>query len=282
MKRLALSGLLLVMFACKPIPEQNQDAARPNFIIIFADDLGYGDLSCFGHEHIRTPHLDQMAREGMKMTSFYSASPVCSPSRAALLTGRYPVRMGIQSVFFPESWTGLDTAEITLAEALQQAGYYTGMIGKWHLGHHFSYLPLQQGFDYFWGLPYSNDMAGLVYLQGNSVGSQQVDQRYLTRNLTEKALRFLEDHHQTPFFLYLAHPMPHVPLYASESFEGKSPRGLYGDVVEELDWSVGRILARLDSLGLAENTLVLFTSDNGPWLVFGPQGGSAGPCARAN
>jgi arylsulfatase len=250
---------------------------KPNVVLIFTDDLGYGDLGCYGNEVIRTPHLDQMAEEGARFTEFYSISPICSPSRAGLLTGRYPIRMGIQSVFFPESWTGMAQEEITLAEVLKKQGYSTSCIGKWHLGHHRPYLPLQQGFDEYFGIPYSNDMEAVVYLEGNQVADHSVDQRYTTRTYTEKALDFIDRNTAEPFFLYLAHSMPHVPLYASEDFEGKSPRGLYGDVIEEIDWSVGQILKKLEAKGLDKETIVIFTSDNGPWLAFGPNGGSAGP-----
>jgi arylsulfatase A-like enzyme len=245
-------------------------------VIIFADDLGYGDVGSFGATDIRTPHLDRMAAEGLRFTSFYSVSPVCSPSRAGLLTGRYPIRMGIHEVFFPDSWTGIDAEEITLAEALRAQGYVTGHIGKWHLGHHAQYLPLQNGFDEYFGIPYSNDMAGVVYLRGNDVEEFQVDQRFTTKRYTEESLDFIDRHRNEPFFLYLAHSMPHVPLYASPDFAGKSRRGLYGDVVEEIDWSVGRILAKLEEHRLAEHTLVVFTSDNGPWLAMADHGGSAG------
>ncbi|NQZ77769.1 MAG: sulfatase-like hydrolase/transferase, partial [Ekhidna sp.] len=190
---------------------------------------------------------------------------------------RYPMRMGINQVFFPESWTGLPQEEVTIAEVLKEKGYETGIVGKWHLGHHRQFLPLQQGFDSYFGVPYSNDMSGLVYMRGNEVETSEIDQRYITKTYTEESIKFIEKNKETPFFLYLAHSMPHVPLYASEKFEGKSKGGLYADVIEELDWSTGKILDKLDELGLAENTMVLFTSDNGPWLAFGPEGGSAGP-----
>ena len=257
--------------------QQETTPEKPNIVIIFTDDLGYGDLGCYGNEIIRTPNLDQMAEEGARFTGFYSISPVCSPSRAGLLTGRYPIRMGIQSVFFPESWTGMSPEEITLAEALKAQGYATSCVGKWHLGHHHQYLPLQQGFDEYFGIPYSNDMEAVVYMEGNNVVEQTVDQRFTTKTYTEKALDFIDRSAKDPFFLYVAHSMPHVPLYASKDFEGKSARGLYGDVIEEIDWSVGQILKKLAQKGLVENTIVIFTSDNGPWLAFGPDGGSAGP-----
>lgn len=272
---LVLGMLICVGFGCDS-PSQQPDNP-PNFIIIFCDDLGYGDLGCFGNELIRTPHLDQMAADGMKLTSLYSVSPVCSPSRAGLMTGRYPIRMGIHHVFFPESWTGMAPEEVTIAEYLQQQGYTNGCFGKWHLGHHRQYLPLQQGFDEYFGIPYSNDMEAVVYLEGNEVVSHEVDQKQTTKTYTERAVDFIDRHQSEPFFLYVPHSMPHVPLYASESFDGNSKRGLYGDVIEEIDWSVGQILEKLEETGIVENTMVVFTSDNGPWLVFGPDGGSAGP-----
>lgn len=272
-------AILMALAGCADQTDvaQQGDDRPPNFLIVFADDLGYGDLGSFGAEQISTPHLDQMANEGMRFTEFYSISPVCSPSRAGLLTGRYPIRMGINSVFFPESWTGIDAEEITLAEALQPRGYRTGIVGKWHLGHHFPFLPLQNGFDEYFGIPYSNDMEAVVYLRGNEVVDEQVDQHFTTQRYTEEALDFISRHQNDPFFLYVAHSMPHVPIYASPAFEGKSAGGLYGDVIEEIDWSTGQILNRLDELGLSENTLVVFTSDNGPWLVMEDHGGSAGP-----
>ncbi len=249
----------------------------PNIIHIFADDLGYGDLGCFGATDIKTPNIDRLAKEGMKFTSFYSASSVCSPSRAGLLTGRYPQRMGINEVFFPESFTGMPPEEITIAEMLKQRSYATGVVGKWHLGHREQFLPLQQGFDSYFGIPYSNDMESVVYMRNNAVETFTVDQRYTTRTYTEEAIGFIDRNSERPFFLYLAHTMPHVPLYASERFKGTSERGLYGDVIQELDWSVGEVLKKLESEGLLENTLVIFSSDNGPWLVMEDHGGSAGP-----
>lgn len=267
-----------ILTTCSPAADQPSTGSEtpPNFVFILTDDLGYGDLGCYGNEVIRTPNLDRMADDGIRFTEYYSVSPICSPSRAGFLTGRYPYRMGIHGVFFPESWTGLDTSEVTLSATLKELGYATGCVGKWHLGHHYQYLPLQRGFDEYFGIPYSNDMEVVVYLEGNQVVEENVDQRYTTRTYTEKAVDFIDRHQNEPFFLYLAHSMPHVPLYASENFAGKSERGLYGDVIEEIDWSVGRILDKLEAEGLAENTLVFFTSDNGPWLVFGPDGGSAG------
>ncbi|MDB5243279.1 MAG: N-acetylgalactosamine-6-sulfatase [Spirosoma sp.] len=254
-----------------------QAARKPNFVIILADDLGYGDIGTFGATDVRTPNIDRLATNGLKFTDFYSTSPVCTPTRFGLLTGRYPRRQGIDHVFFPESFTGIPSQEVTLAEALKEKGYKTGIVGKWHLGHHRQFLPLQNGFDEYFGIPYSNDMQGVVYLRGNDVETYKVDQHFTTKTYTEEAIKFIDHHKNEPFFLYLAHNMPHVPIYASPQFEGKSKRGLYGDVIEELDWSVGEVVNTLKKNGLDENTLVVFTSDNGPWLIYDLEGGSGGP-----
>lgn len=248
----------------------------PNIVFIFADDLGYGDLGCYGAKDISTPNIDKLAHQGIMFTDFYSASSVCSPSRAALLTGRLPQRMGINGVFFPESFTGMSPSEITIPELLKEKKYTSGIVGKWHLGHRKKYLPLQQGFDSYFGIPYSNDMSSVVYIRDNEVEAYKVDQHYITKRYTSEALSFIEQSKQEPFFLYVAHNMPHVPIYASPAFKGKSKRGLYGDVIQELDWSVGQIIDRLEDLGLIENTLIIFSSDNGPWLVMKEHGGSAG------
>ncbi len=215
---------------------------QPNFVVIFADDLGYGDIGAFGSTTINTPNIDRMATEGAKFDQFYAASPVCTPSRAALLTGRYPIRQGIHKVFYPESLQGMDPEEITISEMLKTVGYTTGLVGKWHLGHHEQYMPWNQGFDEFFGVPYSNDMGGLYYFRNKEVQFEEIDQRYMTRTYTEEAIKFIDKHQDEPFFLYLAHNMPHVPIYASPEFTGKSAGGLYGDVVEEMDWSVGQVL----------------------------------------
>jgi arylsulfatase A-like enzyme len=285
------AGKKAVSLAGGPVP--------PNIVILFADDLGYGDLGCYGHPSIRTPHLDRMAAEGLRFTDFYSAAEVCSPSRAALLTGRYPIRSGMcgdRRVLFPNSKGGLPDAEITIAEALKQRGYATGHIGKWHLGIHPGSRPHDQGFDESFGLPYSNDMDARADLPRGSSGSpapprdgwnvplirngeiveRPADQTTLTKRYAAEAVAFIKKNKQRPFFLYLAHTMPHVPLFASPEFAGKSRRGIFGDTVEEIDWSVGQVLDTLRSEGLAGNTLVFFTSDNGPWLIQGLQGGSAG------
>jgi arylsulfatase A-like enzyme len=267
---------------------------QPNLVIIFADDLGYGDLSCYGHPTIRTPQLDKMAAEGMRFTQFYSAAAVCTPSRAGLLTGRYPVRTGLvhgimrADVLFPKDDNGLPSEEVTIAEMLKQKNYATMAIGKWHLGHLPEYLPMAQGFDEYFGIPYSNDMDFVPAKGGNpgywniplmhneEIIERPADQRTLTKRYTGEALKFLRNNKNNPFFLYLAHTMPHTPLHVSKMFEGKSKRGLFGNVLSELDWSVGEILKTLVELKLDKCTLVIFTSDNGPWLVQKQNGGSAG------
>jgi len=253
---------------------------HPNVVVIFADDLGYGDLGCFGHPTIATPQLDRMAREGMRLTQFYVAECVCTPSRAALLTGRLPIRSGMCSdtrrVLFTDSKGGLPASEITIAESLKKEGYATACIGKWHLGHLPQFLPTEHGFDSYYGIPYSNDMKPTLLLRGGQVAEDPVDQTTLTTRYTSEAVSFIRQHRDDAFFLYLPHNFPHVPLFASDAFKGKSRRGLYGDVVEELDASVGQVLATLRELEIAERTLVIFTSDNGPWLIKNQEGGSAG------
>ena len=261
----------------------------PNVVIVFTDDQGYGDLSCFGHPTIHTPHIDSLAAKGAKLTQFYVASPVCSPSRAALLTGCYPRRVGMhEHVVFPPYDYGLHPDELTLADLLRAQGYATACFGKWHLGHRRGLLPTDQGFDTFFGVPYSNDMAQyhrkpdnqydfrLPLMRDEQVIEWEPDQHLLTRRYTEEAVAFIEAQGQRPFFVYLPHSMPHIPIYASEDFEGRSPRGLYGDVIEEIDWSVGQLVAALERNGLLDDTLIVFTSDNGPWLQFKANGGSAG------
>lgn len=282
-----------------------QAQTPPNFVVIFCDDLGWGDLGCFGNPTIRTPRLDQLSQEGQRWTQFYVAAPVCTPSRAALLTGRYPIRNGMTSakrgVLFPDSGGGLPEKEITLAEMLKQKNYATAIVGKWHLGHLPQYLPTNQGFDQYFGIPYSNDMdktGGPGYkaeivkddsyypeiahynvplLRGTEVIERPADQNTITRRYTDEAIEFIRTNKERPFFLYLPHNLPHIPLFASSEFRGKSARGLYGDVVEEIDFNVGRIIDTLRELKLDKNTLVVFTSDNGPWLAFDTHGGSAGP-----
>ena len=275
-------------------------AADPNIVIIFCDDLGYGDLGCFGHPTIKTPHLDNMAATGQKWTEFYVAACVCTPSRAALQTGRYPIRNGMCSskrrVLFPNSTGGLPAAEVTIGRMLQQRGYATHAIGKWHLGHLPRYLPTSHGYDTYFGIPYSNDMDAVKnapkgkarfdvpkteyfnvpLMRDTDIVERPADQHTITKRFTEEAVKIIRNHQNTPFFIYLAHNLPHVPLFVSSEFTDVSRRGLYGDVIEEIDWSVGRVLRALEDAGIADNTLVIFTSDNGPWNSFHQQGGSAG------
>jgi arylsulfatase len=273
----------------------------PNIVIIFTDDQGYGDVGVFGARGFETPHLDRMAREGMRFTSFYTAQPVCSASRAALLTGCYPNRIGITGALSPGSKTGISPAEVTLAELCRARGYATAIFGKWHLGHHREFLPTRHGFDEFCGIPYSNDMwplhpdlvklppdaeerkrryPGLPLFEGEEIVNSNVkpeDQATFTTLFTQRAIRFIRENRERPFFLYVPHPMPHVPLFVSDRFRGRSKQGLYGDVIMEIDWSVGEILRTLKECDLDRNTLVLFTSDNGPWLSYGNHAGSTGP-----
>lgn len=262
---------------------------KPNIIIIMADDLGFGDLSCFGSESIATPNIDRLAHEGVKLTSFHASGPVCSPSRAGLLTGRYPIRSNVTNVYHPASSPtayayrfmyeigyGMPTDEITLAQAIKPAGYASGCIGKWHLGDQKKFRPHHRGFDHFFGVLFSNDMPQFnLYRNDEIVEAAPIDQDYLTRKYTEEAISWIEDKHKSPFLLYLAHTFPHRPLHASPEFQGKSKAGLYGDSVEEIDWSTGEIMKTLDRLGIANNTLVFFTSDNGPWYQ-GSAGGTRG------
>lgn len=264
----------------------------PNVILIYTDDLGYGDLSCYGNPTILTPNLDRLAVHGIKYTQFYVSAPVCSPSRASLLTGCYPKRIELhRHVIFPQDDNGINPEETTIAELFKQAGYHTACFGKWHLGNHKSFLPLQNGFDEYFGIPYSNDMSRpeqvksgnsnyphhLPLIEGNDTIELDPDQRHFTKMFTEKAVGFIENHSEDHFFIYLAHPMPHIPIYASEDFQGKSLRGLYGDVINEIDWSVGQVVNTLDRLNIRSNTFIFFSSDNGPWLPFKTHGGSAGP-----
>ncbi len=280
-----LLGIILIFSGCKnkAVPSgETISSSLSNIIILFCDDLGYGDLGITGHPSIRTPNLDRMAMNGMRLSNFYSASSACTASRYALLTGKYPGRSGFDWVLYPKSPRGIHPKEVTLAESLKQAGYATACYGKWHLGStKKEYLPLQNGFDEYLGLPYSNDMRppkwpDIPLLEGNDTLELNPDQGKLTALYTERSIQFIEKNRDQPFFIYLPYAMPHVPLYASEQFSGKSNRGIYGDVVEEIDWSVGEILKSLEKNQLDKNTLVFFTSDNGPWIVKHLEGGSAG------
>ena len=276
------------------------DAESPHVIVIFCDDLGYGDLGCFGHPTIRTPNLDRMAAEGQKWTEFYVAACVCTPSRAALQTGRYPIRNGMCSsrrrVLFPDSTGGLPAEEVTIGRMLKDHGYATHAIGKWHLGHLPQYLPTSHGYDTYFGIPYSNDMDAVrdaprgrarfdmpkieyfnvPLMRGEEIVERPADQNTITKRFTEEAVKLIKNRADQSLFIYLAHNLPHVPLFVSEAFDQVSRRGLYGDVIEEIDWSVGQVLDTLRDEGIDRNTLVVFTSDNGPWNSFQQQGGSAG------
>ena len=275
MRKQTLYVIFLIIFiSCDTETDNNE--ISPNIVFIFADDLGYGDLSSYGASDINTPNIDFIGKNGIKFTDFYSVSSVCTPSRAGMLTGRYPQRFGLNGVLFPDSHTGLPSSEYTIAELLRDNGYKTGMVGKWHLGHKYEFLPLQQGFDFFYGIPYSNDMASTVYFAGNDVVDYYPDQSQMTKKLTEEAVKYIDRNKENNFYLYVAHPMPHVPIYVSEKFRGSSDRGLYGDVIQELDWSVGEIIKRLEELNILDETLVIFSSDNGPWLTMRDMGGSAG------
>lgn len=311
-KKLILYPLLLSAALAQARP-------KPNVVIIFTDDQGYQDLGCYGSPLIHTPAIDRMAKEGIRLTDFYVSASVSSASRAGLLTGRLNTKNGVKGVFFPES-AGMPSEEITLAEALKDQGYATGCFGKWHLGDLKGHLPTDQGFDHYYGIPYSNDMyigpsqefaPDATFREGYTLAQAKADQEFVrtstraevkkklnnasplfegdkiveypcdqsttTRRYFDKAMDFIEHTRHQPFFVYITPSMPHVPLYASPEFRGKSRRGLYGDVVEEIDWNVGRLLDYLDRKGLAENTLVIFASDNGPWLSFKEDGGSADP-----
>ena len=297
-----LCTLLFSFFGC-----ETSNNKKYNFIVVFVDDMGYGDVSSYGHLTIKTPNLDRMSYEGQKWTQFYSASSVCTPSRAALMTGRLPIRNGMigssTRVLFPNSDFGLPSSEITIAEKLKENGYKTAAIGKWHLGHKEEYLPLQHGFDYYYGIPYSNDMNAInavtccpgnnywpqydkkiinsdnynvPLMENNKIVERPADQTTITKRFTQKTIEKINELKDDKFFIYLAHSLPHIPLYASEDFLGKSKNGLYGDVIEEIDHGIGKIITELKKNNLAKNTIVVFTSDNGPWLPFETHGGSAG------
>jgi len=260
---------------------------KPNFVIIFTDDQGYADVGCFGAEGLETPNLDRMAAEGVRFTDFYAAAASCTPSRAALMTGCYPQRVSLPHVLGPKAKIGINNEEQTIAEILKPRGYATACYGKWHLGHHPEFLPTRHGFDDYFGLPYSNDMwphhptnksfPDLPLIEGEKIIEYNPDQTKLTTWYTERAVKFIEANKDRPFFVYLPHSMVHVPLFVSDKFKGKSRQGLFGDVVMEIDWSVGQILSTLKRLGIDRQTLVIFSSDNGPWLSYGDHAGSAKP-----
>ncbi|NKB34988.1 MAG: sulfatase-like hydrolase/transferase [Pseudomonadales bacterium] len=257
-------GIVVSLFLCTVALGQQQ---KPNFIVVMADDLGFGDLGIYGASLIDTPNLDRMAAEGIYFDSFYASANVCTASRGGLLTGRYPVRLDLVSdVARPTNDIHLAESEITIAEALKEQGYSTAIFGKWHLGSRIEWYPLRHGFDEFFGALHSNDMPEFRLYRDDQVIEDPVDQTTLTERYTAESLRFIEDNQDQPFFLYIPHSFPHVPLFVSNQFEGKSDAGLYGDVVETIDWSMGMIFDKLQELGLDDNTLVVFTSDNGPWF----------------
>ena len=296
---------ILFRVACiaiaNPAIAQISESPSPNIVIIFTDDQGYSDVGVYGAKGFTTPNLDQMAADGIRFTDFYVAQPVCSASRTALLTGCYPNRLGITGALGPNATHGLNADETTLAELCKSKGYATAIYGKWHLGNRPPFLPTRHGFDHFYGIPYSNDMwplhpdlvslpdaaakrkrgyPNLPIFEDDRIVDSEVtheDQKQFTTTFTQRAVAFIDANKDRRFFLYLPHPMPHVPLHVSDNFRGKTARGLYGDVISEIDWSVGRVLDALNRNGLEENTLVIFISDNGPWLSYGDHGGSTGP-----
>ena len=267
---------------------ENNGDIKPNIVFILTDDLGYADLSSYGSEFINTPNLDDMALDGAKLTSYYSSQAVCSASRAAILTGAYSNRIGINGAFGPKSKRGINQNELLISEMLKENGYKTGIFGKWHLGDADIFLPTRHGFDEFFGILFSNDMWPfhpeiphafpddlLLYKNENPIETL-IDQSDLTKRITDESIRFINENKNNPFFLYIPHPQPHVPLFASKEFKGSTGKGLYADVITEIDFSVGRVLKALDENGLSENTIVVFTSDNGPWLSYGDHAGSSG------
>ena len=301
LKSLALGSAAMMMPGCRHLSNIKTEGSKrpPNIVMIFTDDQGYADVGCYGAKGFQTPNLDRLAKSGMRFTDFEVAQPVCSPSRAGLLTGCYPNRLGFRGALSPNSKIGLNPEEETIAELLKRWGYATGIFGKWHLGDDRKFLPLQQGFDEFCGLPYSHDQWPVNYdgkpaesgsrksiypplflIEGNEKTlplSTFEDISNLTTLYTKKAVQFIRQNQNRPFFLYVPHSMPHVPIAVSDKFRGKSEQGLYGDVVMEIDWSVGEIIKTLEECGLRENTMVVFSSDNGPWLNYGDHAGSAYP-----
>ena len=275
--------IVIFIFGC----EKNHNKS-PNIVFILTDDLAYADLSSYGSEFINTPHIDKMANDGVKLTSYYAAQAVCSASRAAILTGCYPNRLGISGAFGPNSKKGINPDELLLSEMLKNNDYKTGIFGKWHLGDAEKFMPTNHGFDEFYGILFSNDMwpyhpefpdaypEDLLLYRNTEPVEALIDQSDLTKNITDESIRFIDENKDNPFFLYIAHPQPHVPLFASKEFDGSTGKGLFADVITEIDFSVGRIIDALEKNGLSENTVVVFTSDNGPWLSYGDHAGSSG------
>ncbi len=291
MYRLLLPLLLPVFCSCKNGKTEKPRTDRPpNVVLVLTDDQGYQDVGVFGSPNIETPHLDQMASEGVKLTNYYAAQAVCSASRAGILTGCYPNRIGIHNALGPHNTHGINSSETTMAEMLKAKGYKTAIFGKWHLGHHPEFMPNRHGFDEYFGIPYSNDMwpyhpqqgsifnfPDLPLYENETIIDTLTEQSQLTTRITQHSVDFINRNKENPFFLYVPHPQPHVPLFVSDKFKGKSKRGLYGDVIMEIDWSVGQILEALKKNGLEDNTIVIYTSDNGPWLAYGDHAGSALP-----
>ena len=291
-KFILLYSFVGITFSCKDKDEKfsEESLAQPNVVLIFTDDQGYQDVGVFGSPDIETPNLDQMAKDGVQLTSYYSAQAVCSASRAGILTGCYPNRIGIHNALGPGNTHGINSTETTMAEMLKDNGYKTAIFGKWHLGHYPEFMPNRHGFDEYFGIPYSNDMwpfhpqqgpifnfPDLPLYENETVIDTLTEQSNLTTQITERSVDFINRNKNNPFFLYVPHPQPHVPLFVSDKFKGKSKRGLYGDVIMEIDWSVGQIIDALKKNGLEDNTIVIFTSDNGPWLSYGNHAGSALP-----
>ena len=282
LKRIIYLIILLAIFSC----EKNNNS--PNIVFILTDDLGYGDLSSYGSERVETTNIDKLAEDGVKLTSYYAAQPVCSASRAAILTGAYPNRLGIYNAFGPTSDSGINHNEYTLAEMLKDNGYKTGIFGKWHLGSKKEFFPTRHGFDEFYGILYSNDMwrwhpeypegypQDLLLYRNETALKEIIDQSSLTKDITTESINFIKKNKDHPFFLYIAHPQPHVPLFVSENFMNITGEGLYADVITEIDYSVGRITKYLEENDLSDNTIFVFTSDNGPWLSYGDHSGSSG------
>ena len=282
LKRIIYSIIFLAIFSC----EKNNNS--PNIVFILTDDLGYGDLSSYGSERVETTNIDKLAEDGVKLTSYYAAQPVCSASRAAILTGAYPNRLGIYNAFGPTSDSGINHNEYTLAEMLKDNGYKTGIFGKWHLGSKKEFFPTRHGFDEFYGILYSNDMwrwhpeypegypQDLLLYRNENALKEIIDQSSLTKDITTESINFIKKNKDNPFFLYIAHPQPHVPLFVSENFMNITGEGLYADVITEIDYSVGRITKYLEENDLSDNTIFVFTSDNGPWLSYGDHSGSSG------
>lgn len=289
-QQLVLYFVVITLFLSCEENKVEIKSGPPNVVLIFTDDQGYNDVGVFGADDIVTPNLDKMAKQGAMLTSYYSAQAVCSASRAGILTGCYPNRIGIHNALGPGNTHGINDKETTMAEMLKSKGYATAIFGKWHLGHHKKFLPTRHGFDEWFGIPYSNDMwpyhpqqgpvfnfPDLPLYENETIIDTLVEQSQLTTQITERSVDFIQRNKNNPFFLYVPHPQPHVPLFVSEKFKGKSNRGLYGDVIMEIDWSVGQIMEALKANGLEENTIVIFTSDNGPWLSYGNHAGSAFP-----